>query len=376
MARFRHFHLIKILEEFDETRLPLDVFLSKYFRSHKAVGSKDRKYICETIYKLIRWKGLIDYFCKERPIKWEERVDLLSKLDLSVLMEDESIPPHVRVSFPKQFYDKILQPFGEQKALDFCITSNDAAPTTIRVNPLKVSRSHLLDIWQNKYSIEACKHSKLGITFNKRINFFELEEFKNGFFEVQDEGSQLVANHVKVKPGDHVLDYCAGSGGKTLAFAPLMQEKGQIYLYDIRPHALTQAKKRLNRAGIQNAQILTKDRLKKKGLLNRMDWILLDVPCSGTGTLRRNPDMKWRFYTEMIDNLVKVQREIFDNTVKYLAPGGHIVYATCSILPDENQKQISYFIKKYNLKLASLPFFTFPEKDGMDGFFAAVLKKA
>lgn len=376
MTRFRNFHLLKILEEFDASTLPLDVFLSKYFRAHKAVGSKDRKHLCETIYKLIRWKGLIDYFCKEKPITWTERIALSETIDFQKAIQDPDIPPHIRVSFPKQFFEKILQPFGEEKALDFCLTSNEAAPTTIRTNPLKISRSGLLEAWNKKYPIKACEHSKYGITFKQRINFFELQEFKNGFFEVQDEGSQIVANHVRVKPGQHVLDYCAGSGGKTLAFAHLMQEKGQIYLYDIRPHALNQAKKRLKRAGIQNAQILTRDKLKKKGLLKRMDWILLDVPCSGTGTLRRNPDMKWRFYPDMIDNLVKEQREIFDKAIKYLAPDGHIVYATCSILPEENQKQISYFIEKYNLKLASLPFFTFPKKDGMDGFFAAVLKKA
>jgi 16S rRNA C967 or C1407 C5-methylase (RsmB/RsmF family) len=155
-----------------------------------------------------------------------------------------------------------------------------------------------------------------------------------------------------------------------------MEKKGQIYLYDIRNHALLQAKKRLKRAGIQNAQFLDKEKLKKKGLLQRMDWVLLDVPCSGSGTLRRNPDMKWRFDPEMVDRLVIQQREIFDQAIKYLAPQGKIVYATCSVLPEENQEQIGYFLKKYSLKLADLPFFTFPQQDGMDGFFAAVLTRS
>lgn len=376
MTNFRNFHLLKILQDFDKSTLPLDAFLNKYFRANKALGSKDRKTICESLYKMIRWKGLIDYFCKKRPITWEERIKVLSEVDLTQACLDPSIPPHVRVSFPKIFFDMLVAPFGEEKALDFCFTSNLIAPITVRANPLKTTRENLLASWEGKYPIAPCKESTLGIVFQERINFFELPEFKDGFFEVQDEGSQLVAAHVKPKPGDHVLDYCAGSGGKTLAFAHLMQEKGQIYLYDIRAHALAQARKRLNRAGIQNVQFLTKDALKQKGLLGRMDWILLDVPCSGSGTLRRNPDMKWRYYQGMIENLVEEQRAIFETALKYLAPGGHIVYATCSVFPEENQQQLTYFIKKHNLKLASLPFFTFPQKNGMDGFFAAVFKKA
>lgn len=375
MKNFRDHHLLTILNSFDLSTLPLDVFLSKFFRSHKAIGSKDRSYICETLYTLIRWKGLLDYLC-DKPITWEKRLKALESHDLEQLTKDETIPSHIRVSFPKLFFDKILKPFGEEKTLDFCLTSNLSAPTTIRINPLKTSRDFLLAKWGEKYPITACQHSEHGIVFKKRINFFELTEFKEGLFEVQDEGSQIVATHIQAKPGEHVLDFCAGSGGKTLAFAHKMEEKGQIYLYDIRPHALIQAKQRLKRAGIQNVQLLDKEKLKKKGLLNRMNWILLDVPCSGTGTLRRNPDMKWRFDPDMIDRLVAEQREIFDQAMKYLAPQGQIVYATCSILPEENHQQIAYFLKKYSLKLTGIPFFTFPQRGGMDGFFAAVLTRA
>lgn len=375
MKNFRDHHLLTILDSFDQSTLPLDVFLSKFFRAHKAIGSKDRSYICETLYVMIRWKGLLDYLC-EKPITWKKRLEALTNNNLEELSKDETIPPHIRVSFPKPFFEKIVKPFGEHKAIEFCLNSNIGAPTTIRVNPLKTNREFLLNKWGKKYPIIPCEHSELGIMFKKRINFFELEEFKEGFFEIQDEGSQIVARHVQAKPGEHVLDFCAGSGGKTLAFAHQMQEKGQIYLYDLRPHALIQAKKRLKRAGIQNVQLLDKEKLKKKGLLNRMNWILLDVPCSGTGTLRRNPDMKWRFDEDMIDRLVEEQRSIFDQAIKYLAPQGHIVYATCSVLPEENHQQISYFLKKYSLKMTCVPFFSFPQKDGMDGFFTAVLTRA
>jgi len=193
-----------------------------------------------------------------------------------------------------------------------------------------------------------------------------LPEFKAGFFEIQDEGSQLIANHVTASPGDHILDYCAGSGGKTLAFAPKMKNKGQIYLYDIRPYTLIEAKKRLKRAGIQNAQLLDDKKLKKRGLHSRMDWVLLDVPCSGTGTLRRNPDMKWKLTPETFTRLVEEQRKIFDSAFKFLKPNGKIVYATCSVFPEENEEQIATFIEKYGLKLLHTPFLSFPKrwKDG------------
>ncbi len=365
---------MQILSEFDTSTLPLDVFLSKYFRSHKAVGSKDRKEICESIYSMIRWRGLLDYFC-EKPITWENRFQALETITIEKVIQDPSIPDHIKVSFPKAFFEQILKPFGKEKAKQYCLTSNTKAPVTIRVNPLKTNRTSLIDLWKDKFEIHPTKHSDLGITFDQKINFFELKEFKDGFFEIQDEGSQVVASYVKAKPGDHVLDYCAGSGGKTLAFAHRLEEKGIIYLYDIRPQALTQARKRLKRAGIQNCQFLDRKKLKRKGLLRKMDWVILDVPCSGTGTLRRNPDMKWRFHTSQIKNLVEEQRKIFQNALKYLAPGGKIVYMTCSILPEENQKQVDFFINEYGLKLDTLPFFTFPKENGMDGFFAAVLTR-
>lgn len=375
MKDFRETYLLKILTEFDASSLPLDVFLAKFFRAHKSIGSKDRSFICETLYTLIRWKGLLDHFC-EKPITWKKRLDVLKATPVDKLLESSSLPVHIKVSFPKNFFDKIAKPFGEEKAIKFCLNSNTAAPTTIRVNPLKTSREELYALWKDLYPIEPCEKSPLGIMFKKRINFFELSEFKNGFFEIQDEGSQIVASYVQAKPGDHVLDYCAGSGGKTLAFAPLMKESGQIYMYDIRPHALAEAKKRLKRAGIQNAQFLDKKKLSKRGMLSRMDWILLDVPCSGSGTLRRNPDMKWHFDPSQIEKLVLEQRKIFEEALKYLAPGGKIVYATCSVLPEENDEQIAYFIKKYALKLSGIPFHSFPEKGGMDGFFAATLSKS
>ncbi len=374
MNPFTRHHTLHILNAFESITLPLDAFLSFYFRKNKAIGSTDRKTICKTIYGIIRWKALIDYYCKS-PITWESRVNLFPEFVPENYEHDQSIPLHIRMSFPKPYFKFLEDSIGTKLAIDFCIASNTQAPTTVRINPIQTTRKALFDLWKDIYPVQLCEESKLGITFQKRINFFALPEFKAGKFEIQDEGSQLVANHLEIKPSDHILDYCAGSGGKTLAFAYLTQNRGQIYLYDIRPRILKEAQKRLKRACIQNAQVINKKTLKSKLLINKMNWILLDVPCSGSGTMRRNPDMKWKFDLKSIEELVSKQREIFEKSLKYLHSSGRIVYATCSVFPQENEEQIQFFIEKYNLELTKPPFSSFPQRGKMDGFFTAVLKR-
>ncbi len=353
--KFRSYHLEKMISTFESQNTPLDVFLNHYFRSHKALGSKDRKYLSETIYERIRWKSLFDY------IKCES-----DHFNPYTYLNTTSIPAHIRLSCPEELYQLLTRAFGPEKTEDFCLSSNTRAPITIRINSLKTTRDNLFNRWKNLYSISLCEHSHLGIVFHERVNFWLLDEFKEGLFEVQDEASQLISQLMAVHPKEQVLDFCAGAGGKTLAFAPSMQNKGQIYLHDIRPKALQEARKRICRAGIQNVQFGIHSHLKGK-----MDWILVDVPCSGTGTYRRNPDLKWKFSRTLLERLQEEQRTIFEEALSYLQPKGKIVYATCSVLPQENEIQALYFQNKFNLKLVQ-QFNSFPKKDGMDGFFGAV----
>lgn len=370
--KFRESHLIKILNNFSIQTLPLDVFLRNYFKQNKAIGSNDRKFLAETIYTMFRWLGLIDYLSPDH--SWESRVETFTKIDINKARLNPNIPAHISVSFPKSFYDFLVDSLGKEKADTFCLASNSQAPTTIRVNPLKTSRDELFETWKEKYEIVKCSQSSLGIIFKKRENFFGMDEFKNGLFEVQDEASQLVSFLLDAKPGHQVLDFCSGSGGKTLGFAHKLNSKGQIYLHDIRDFVLGEAKKRLKRAGIQNAQVLFFNDPKKAKLKKSMDWVLVDAPCSGSGTLRRNPDMKWRFNPSTIENLEKEQKQIFAEALSYVKPGGKIIYATCSILPQENQNQVEYFLSKFPVRLMQSPLETFPLEGGMDGFFAAVFE--
>lgn len=371
---FRHYHILCILEGYDQQDLPLDLFLKDYFKARTAVGSKDRPFISDAVYTIVRWRGLLDYLC-DAPIDWAKRLDIYLKWDLPTVKKRADIPVHIRAGFPKGLFDLIIESHGEVKGLDICHKSNTMAPITVRANTLKTTREHLIDLWKDKHRVTACSYSKNGITFSQRINFFELSEFKQGFFEIQDEGSQLLSELIQVQPGQLVMDFCAGAGGKTLAFAPQMENKGQIYLHDIRAHALHDAKKRLRRAGIQNAQIIEADETKLKKLKKKMDWVLVDAPCTGTGTMRRNPDMKWKFNETLLKEMVSLQRVIFERALSYLKPDGHIVYATCSLLKGENAEQVAHFIKTYNLEIVGNVFESTPVPGGMDGFFGVTLKK-
>ncbi len=365
---FRKFHLLELLNDYDTRQLPLDLIVHDYFRTHKALGAKDRAEIASILFPLMRWKGLIDALC-EKPVTWQKRIDTFEHLNKSQI---DLLPMHTQVSFPKELFDQIVASHGLEKAIEICKTSNNEAPLTIRINPLKTTREELLKKWEE---VTPCQFSPYGIQFQNRCNLFQLEEFRQGLFEMQDEGSQLLAGLIQAKPGDLVLDFCAGSGGKTLAFAPAMQNKGQIYLHDIRPHILLEAKKRLKRAGIQNAQIVLAKEERLKKLKKKMNWVLVDAPCTGSGTLRRNPDLKWKYSDEMLNRLTGQQRTIFEQALSFLHPQGKIVYATCSLLQAENQAQAEHFCRTYNLKIEGDIFTSLPTDKGMDGFYGVVLSR-
>lgn len=367
---FREHHLFALLDFYQEHyTLPLDRAVNLYFRQHKSLGSKDRSYIAEMIYGMVRWQGLLD-FLSQGPVSPQERFRLYQQIQVHDYLADPAIPEHVRVSFPKALYEMMAASHGREKAYDLSLTSNTPAPATIRVNPLKISRdAFLAELQKDDYKASPCLDSEFGIVFEKKINFFSLPAFKAGFFEVQDEGSQLIAGLMRVEPGQQVMDYCCGSGGKALAFAHRMGHSGQIYMHDIRAHILLECRRRFSRAGIQNAQFMKSDDPQLKKQKKKMDGVLVDAPCSGTGTLRRNPDMKWKFTKEMVARLVGEQRSIFEKALSFVKPGGRIVYATCSLLAEENQQQMEHFLKTYPIKLEGEPFQCLPENGGKDGFF-------
>lgn len=360
-------HILIFLKLFQETNKPLDLSLSQYFRATKSLGANDRRVMGDTIYGMVRWKSLIDHFSPS------DRLTFYRNIDWEKTLNDTSIPQAVRLGLPEFIYDQFCTYFGVTQANILGKILNQTAPTTIRVNLLKTTRETLLQMWEEKFSASPCPDSPAGIQFHKREPLFALQEFKDGLFEIQDEGSQLVANQVEASPGQCVLDYCSGSGGKTLAFAHRLQGKGQIHLHDIREGALYEARRRLKRAGIQNAQIVIESRTLSK-LKGKCDWVLLDVPCSGTGTLRRNPDHKWKIDAAMLEDLIQLQRTIIQGAISFVKPGGRLVYATCSLIPQENHHQVEYILKNFPLALEKEPLLLLPKSGGMDGFFSATFK--
>lgn len=373
MIPFRKFHLLQMLTGYVTQTLPLDLYMNQYFRLHKALGSKDRLFIADTAYTLVRWDSLLTAL-SQPDSNLEKKIDLLLTSTIEKLRSQLKEPIEANLSFPKWLLDRLIEQYGIDHASQICLESNLQAPAAIRANISKTTPAALLEILSQTQPVKLSKYAPNGIVFESRTNYFNLEAFKQGLFEVQDEGSQLLANLVQAKPGEHFLDYCAGSGGKTLAIAPLMKGKGQIYLHDVRQDALFEARRRCLRAGIQNVQFLPAKSAGLKRLKNKMDWILVDAPCSGTGTLRRNPDMKWRLTPQRVKELCALQREIFAESLTYLAPHGKIVYATCSLLKEENEDQRDFFLSQFPLETLGPDFKTLPVSDGPDGFFGVVFK--
>lgn len=365
-------HIAAFFSRYALGRAPLDLSLAGYFKSHKSLGSKDRKTIGEAVFGMVRWKTLLDHLGPASdPL---ERLRLYKTLDFDKALADPRIPEPVRCGVPETLFDRLAGAYGKPEARRLSLILNTPAPVTVRANALKITRSDLISRW-SEYGAAPCSQAPHGIRFPKRLPLFSFPEFKEGLFEMQDEGSQLAASLVEASPGQTVLDFCSGSGGKTLAIAPRMEGRGQIYLHDIRVHALQEAKKRLRRAGVQNAQFLPPGHKQLLRLKNKCDWVLIDVPCSGTGTLRRNPDQKWAIDAPMLERLVQEQQKIAEAALPYVKPGGRLVYATCSILPEENERQADFLLANLPLRLER-PFLSLlPEEGGMDGFFAAVFQK-
>ena len=365
---FRKHHCLELLELNTQLKKPLDVLMSNYFRQNKAIGSKDRKWISEMLYAIVRWQGKLDALLTQ-PITFEKRLEAF--LENKHTLELKNVEPHVEVSFPKSLFQRLQEQFGAQTK-ELCLTLNEKAPTTLRTNLLKITREELLELLK-AFHPHASPLTKTAIHMGKKCNFFTLDAFKQGFFEVQDEGSQLICEKIQLPEKAHVLDFCAGSGGKTLALAPQLSHSGQFYLHDIREWVLDEAKKRCKRAGVQNVQFVPPSEIKK--LIGKMDVVLCDVPCSGLGTLRRNPDLKWKFTQEKLEGLLKTQKDILQQAKAFLKPKGQLIYATCSILAQENADQIHSFLGKNPQFICMQKETLLPQSNSHDGFFIAILEK-
>ena len=253
---------------------------------------------------------------------------------------------------------------------------NQQAPTVIRVNTLKIDRKSLhKELKENKIKTHILSKFQDALELDEKMNIFRTDAFQNGFFEVQDAGSQLIAPFLRVEPGQRVIDACAGAGGKTLHLASLMKNKGQIIAMDIHEWKLKELKKRAKRNNVQNVQTRLIESKTIKRMEESCDRLLIDAPCSGLGVLKRNPDAKWKLQPEFIENIKNEQAKILDSYSKMVKKGGLMVYATCSILPSENQEQVEKFLANHPEYTLILDKQYLPSEYGYDGFYMALMER-
>ena len=374
--------------------------VEKALKRDKRWGSRDRKFVAETIYEIVRWKRLYAEIADvnepfDRPNLWRmfsvwcvlkgialpdwNQIEPTPTRRIKGKFDELSKIRKYRESIPDWMDELCVSELGEDLWTKELAALNKQADVVLRVNTLNITRDHLIkDLAKEEIvAVELPNHPD-AIKLVERANVFKTEAFKKGHFEVQDASSQLVASYLDVKPGMKVVDTCAGAGGKTLHLSALMENKGQIIAMDIYESKLRKLKVRAKRNKAHNIDLKEINSTKViKKLHNKADRVLIDAPCSGIGVLRRNPDSKWKLQPEFIDNIKKIQQEILQSYSKMVKNGGKMVYATCSVLPSENQNQVKTFLASEAGKE-----FTFikdkkvlASESGYDGFYMALLEK-
>lgn len=406
-----------LLDDVLNFKFPADSQLSRWFRERKKLGAKDRSEVAEVVFDIVRHLRLYRQYAQsgEGPLnrrlallglrsslgheyidglltqyerEWLEHVD---QIDLN------SLPQAVRYSFPEWLMEHLSQLDKPQELLE---ALNQKASLDIRVNPFKITRKDALALMEQRpYSPsnpEPTPYSPWGIRLSDKPALNRWPLFEKGLIEVQDEGSQILCELVSPRRGEFVIDFCAGAGGKSLLLGAMMKSTGRLYALDVSEKRLARAKPRVARAGLSNITFITirdENDTRVKRLAKKASRVLVDAPCSGIGTLRRNPDLKWRQSTQSLAELVDLQKRILYSAARCVAPNGRLVYSTCSLLPQENEAQVQQFLADHpdfivlnaqetlgdrakGLDADDNGFLKLrPDTHQTDGFFAAVLQR-
>ena len=394
---------------------PADAVLSGYFRAHRELGQHDRAFIAETVFGVLRRRYGLEYHTgaatpRRLLLAWLNRVQGVSLRQLEPLLgRDDALwaaalkatpelasPLYVAAELPPWLVAMLAAEMPEGEILALGRALAQPAPLDLRVNALLTTREKVLrQLIIEGINAQPTPHAPLGIRIDGNPALSRNPLFTSGRIEVQDEGSQLLCYLLAPKRREMVVDFCAGAGGKTLALGVLMQSQGRLYAFDVSEARLNKFKPRLKRSGLSNVhpQLLASENdLKVKRLAGKIDRVLVDAPCSGFGTLRRNPDLKWRQSEAGIAELAAKQRAILTAAAALLKPGGRLVYATCSFLRAENQDIVAAFLaahphfslvpanevlKQQHIALDTGEFLQlYPHRHGCDGFFAAVMARA
>jgi 16S rRNA (cytosine967-C5)-methyltransferase len=374
-----------------------DKVIEKTLASNKRWGARDRAFIAETTYEIVRWWRLLNYLIRtddttldtakawkligawelmnEREIPDWEEFDGLNAAHLWANLEKAEKIRKIRQSIPDWLDELGEAELGKDWGTEMAAL-NFQAPVILRTNTLKTNRRELQRLLADDSATLTDPLPGLpdALALQRRLNVFTSVHFKNGFFEIQDAASQMVAPFLEVEPGMRVIDACAGAGGKTLHLANLMDNKGRIVALDTEAWKLTELKKRALRNGVQNVEtrVIENNKIIKR-LHGSADRLLLDVPCSGLGVLRRNPDAKWKLDLDFLGRVREQQAEILRTYPQMLKPGGMMVYATCSILPSESEAQVQKFLEEQkDFELVAQQRIS-PAQTNYDGFYMARL---
>jgi 16S rRNA (cytosine967-C5)-methyltransferase len=412
-------HLLERLLRFDG---PADATMARFFRDDHRIGARDRSVVAEGAFHALRHLATLRWMLQSAPPERAPRLAALvtlarqhglAALDPRIVRNDERAirsalafdvaraPGAVRAEVPLWLYQRIEAQYPDAQAL--LAASTQAAPLDLRVNTLKADRAAVLAELASvpgHRSIDAqpTRYSPDGIRLADKLALMRWPMYLEGRIEVQDEGSQLIARLVAPRRGEMIVDFCAGAGGKTLALGSLMRSTGRLYAFDIHARRLAGLAPRLKRSGLSNvhpAAIATERDPRAKRLAGKIDRVLVDAPCSGSGTLRRNPDLKWRFDDLELARLNDVQANVLRAGARLVRPGGRLVYATCSLLAQENQALVTAFLAEHpqfvavpaadvlaaqGIQLEAAARFApwlvmLPHLHGTDGFFGAVLER-
>ena len=394
---------------------PADATTSRFFREHPKLGHAERGVIAEGVFAVLRRRSEFSHLAESGSGSPARRLILLGLMQtigraalLPLVSEDEkqwleriskidpaSLPVRVRMNLPDWIEKPLAARFAPEALAQLTAALNYPAPLDLRTNTFKATRDQVLDALENA-GIEAGEmpFAPNGVRVVGKPPVNRLKAFEDGWFEVQDEGSQLLCHIVGAKRGEMVVDFCAGAGGKTLALGAMMRSTGRLYAFDVAERRLAKLKPRMAKSGLSNVHTVLIDSEhdpKIKRLAGKIDRVLVDAPCSGLGTLRRNPDLKWRQSPESLDELAPKQASILASAARLVKAGGRLVYATCSILEVENEAIVKAFLEthpdfvlvpaskvladqKINLDTGEY-LSLWPHVHGTDGFFAAVLER-
>lgn len=382
--------VIDSLTQIFEDKKYADKVIEKVLKQNSKWGARDRRFIAETTYDIVRWYRLLTTITHAEPNDYWKLLGgicILNEWDLPDWVEFEGLTRKgvlkeyeatkndrkIRESIP-DWMDEL----GERELGRIWNTEltalNQEARVVLRANTLKASKKELWEILEEE-GIETTVDDRYpdALILDQRQNIFKSPSFKQGLFEVQDAGSQAIAHFLQVEPGMRVVDACAGGGGKTLHLAGIMENKGRIVAMDTEEWKLNELKLRARRAGVGNVETRVIESSKTiKRLDNAADRLLLDVPCSGLGVLKRNPDAKWKLSMDFIEKVTELQQHILNDYCSMVKKGGMLVYSTCSLMPSENEKQVEKFLSgNANFSLVEQKHIW--PSEGYDGFYMARL---